>query len=351
MAVGGVKLLVLLVASQLFDRLGRRPLLLASAAGLMAGLLAMAAGEVAESAFAATRLAIVGLCVYMAAFSLGFSPLTYVMCSELFPSSVRARAMSLALFTARIVAGVIASTFVSMREGLGGAATWLFFVPISLVAFLFVYFFLPETRGYTLEDIVKVFRKTSGGEAAASAGARGGEQYGAPARGGPADAGGRAGTAGDGGEHVPAPSGALESARSLPPPSAPEERPGGPLRTQARADADAPAYAVPAASAAEPRAGGGVPDATAAGRGSGERGRAGAPAGTSSEQGELFEDALELPPPPSPESIASSEAAPASSSVGGAPAAAATLSTACAVLVASAQQQAWRYAADCADDK
>ena len=153
MAIGGVKLLVLLVASQLFDRLGRRPLLLASGVGLLAGLVTMAAGELVPSERAARALALGGLCGYMGAFSLGFSPLTYVMCSELFPSSVRARAMSLALFTTRVVAGVIASTFVSMREGLGGAATWLLFAPIAALSFVFVWCFLPETRGYTLEDL------------------------------------------------------------------------------------------------------------------------------------------------------------------------------------------------------
>jgi sugar porter (SP) family MFS transporter len=79
MGVGLCKLGFLLVASQLFDRLGRRPMLLASAAGLGAALLVMAASEArAPTSDARAALAIGGLCFYMAAFSIGFSPLTCV---------------------------------------------------------------------------------------------------------------------------------------------------------------------------------------------------------------------------------------------------------------------------------
>jgi len=157
MGVGMVKLVALGIASQLFDRIGRRPMLLTSAAGLLCGLLLMAYAEWAHSSITAA-LAIFGLCVYIASFSLGFSPLTYVICSELFPASVRARAMSLALFTTRIVAGIISSSFVSMRQELTPWGTWLFFTPIAAASFAFVWFCIPETKGHSLEQIADLFR-------------------------------------------------------------------------------------------------------------------------------------------------------------------------------------------------
>ncbi|KAG8457855.1 hypothetical protein KFE25_005124 [Diacronema lutheri] len=159
MGIGLCKLAFLLIASQLFDRLGRRPMLLASAAGLLGALFVLAAASRPSSRDAGAALAIGGLCAFMAAFSLGFSPLTYVICSELFPSDVRARAMSLALFTTRIVAGVISSSFVSLREALGPANAWLLFAPVAALAFVFVLVAIPETKGHSLEEIADVFRR------------------------------------------------------------------------------------------------------------------------------------------------------------------------------------------------
>lgn len=67
--------------------------------------------------------------------------------------------MSLALFTTRIVAGVISSSFVSMRENLGAAGAWLVFAPVAAVAFVFVFSAIPETKGHSLEEIADVFRR------------------------------------------------------------------------------------------------------------------------------------------------------------------------------------------------
>lgn len=159
--VGACKLLFLLVGSQLFDRVGRRPMLLVSAAGL-----AMSLGVLTASCYVgggtgalAATLAVGGLCLFMGAFSLGFSPLVYVICSELFPNHVRARAMSVALFTTRIIAGVISSSFVTLRRTLTPGGAWLVFIPVALGAFLFVLLFIPETKGRSLEQISRVFRE------------------------------------------------------------------------------------------------------------------------------------------------------------------------------------------------
>mmetsp|Transcript_24589 Transcript_24589/g.82535 ORF Transcript_24589/g.82535 Transcript_24589/m.82535 type:complete len:370 (-) Transcript_24589:42-1151(-) len=153
--VGVCKLVFLLIASPFFDRAGRRPMLLLSAASLFVSLCLLAGAESSDPPV--PWLAVLGLCAFMASFSVGFSPLVYVCCSELFPSSVRAPAMSIALFTTRIVAGIISSSFVSLREALTPAGGWLFFAPIALAAFVFVYCFIPETKGRSLESMYSLF--------------------------------------------------------------------------------------------------------------------------------------------------------------------------------------------------
>jgi sugar porter (SP) family MFS transporter len=82
MYAGCCKLLFLLFASQLFDRLGRRPMLLVSAFGL-----ACSFGTLSGSYIAGINwLSVAGVCGIMAAFSLGFSPLVYVVSSSTPPS-------------------------------------------------------------------------------------------------------------------------------------------------------------------------------------------------------------------------------------------------------------------------
>jgi len=164
MAVGLCKLVFLIFASTLFDRIGRRPMLLISSAGLAGSLVVLAAAT--AGATPRPAMAIGGLCAYMASFSLGFSPLVYVICSELFPLGSRARAMSCALFITRVTAGTISSSFISLREALTPTGAWLLFVPVAVGAFGFVYHFIPETNGLGLEEVHDMFSKIAERKAA-----------------------------------------------------------------------------------------------------------------------------------------------------------------------------------------
>ncbi|KAJ1618279.1 hypothetical protein T492DRAFT_1132083 [Pavlovales sp. CCMP2436] len=160
MGVGLCKVSSLLLGCLLFDKVGRKPLLLLSAAGLSVSLVILAVAAAGNSNAA---LAIGGLCGLMASFSIGFSPLVYVLCSELFPSAMRARCMGLALFTTQVVAGAISSSFVSLREFAIPTGAWLVYVPVSFVGFFFVLLAVPETKGVTLEAMPSLFN--GGGKA------------------------------------------------------------------------------------------------------------------------------------------------------------------------------------------
>ncbi|KAJ1626952.1 hypothetical protein T492DRAFT_877604 [Pavlovales sp. CCMP2436] len=82
---------------------------------------------------------------------------------------MRARAMSLALFTTRVVAGAISSSFVSVREAATPTGAWLLFLPVALTAFLFVLFLVPETKGVSLEQMPDLFEKKRKGTSTAQA--------------------------------------------------------------------------------------------------------------------------------------------------------------------------------------
>jgi len=154
MGVGTCKIIFLAIGSSLFDRLGRQPLLIASGLGLGFAFLVEGFSQMINSA----SLAVVGLCLAMSSFSLGFSPLTYVVPTEVFPTRVRAKAMSLALFTTRLLAGVISLSFLSLQELLTPEGIWFVAAAIAGLSVVFVILYVPETKGRTLEEVEGVFR-------------------------------------------------------------------------------------------------------------------------------------------------------------------------------------------------
>ena len=78
-------------------------MLIIGAIGLTAAFLIAALAVITDS----PALAIIGVFGVVTSFATGFSPLTYVVCAEVFPSRLRAKAMSLAIFTTRSIAGII----------------------------------------------------------------------------------------------------------------------------------------------------------------------------------------------------------------------------------------------------
>ncbi|CAN1297094.1 Polyol transporter 5 [Linum perenne] len=162
-AVGIVKTLFILVATFLLDRVGRRPLLLGSFAGMITSLatLGMCLTVIGQDPTKKIKWA-VGLCITtvlsaVACFSIGAGPVTGVYSTEIFPLRLRAQGMSLGIATNRVVSGVITMTFLSLYEAITIGGAFFLFAGISTVGFFFFYLFYPETQGKTLEEIEGLF--------------------------------------------------------------------------------------------------------------------------------------------------------------------------------------------------
>lgn len=111
--VGASKTIFCIVAALYVDQAGRRPLLFMSTAGLFVFLVVMAVACRFESL---GWLMVVGMCAYVAFFSLGVGPLTWVGTTEVFSTRIRAKAMSLATSTNRLIGGVVASSTLPLTE-------------------------------------------------------------------------------------------------------------------------------------------------------------------------------------------------------------------------------------------
>lgn len=150
--VGLINFAFTFVAIAFVDRAGRRPLLLIGTA-----VQVIALGLVGWMFLTGQGGLPLLLCVvaFIAAFAMSMGPLSWLICSEIFPNKVRGRAMSVAGFTIWVSCYVVALTFPMMNDSaaIGPAKTFWFYAAVSLFAFFFALAFIPETKGRTLEEI------------------------------------------------------------------------------------------------------------------------------------------------------------------------------------------------------
>ena len=175
--VGITMTLFTLGATFTVDKLGRKPLLVAgaftmSAAMIVLGFLfdrhlvsATVEHVGAASSTSSSYVAIAAVIVYIIGFSFSWGPVVWIMLSEIFPNSIRGKAMSIAVAAQWIMNFIVTLTFPVM-DGSSylnahfnhGFAYWVYGV-CSFLAALFVIRFLPETKGRTLESIQELWHR------------------------------------------------------------------------------------------------------------------------------------------------------------------------------------------------
>ncbi len=148
--VGLVNLVMTVVAMGLIDRLGRKGLLLIGSAGM--GVSFGLTGLAFANGWSGTLVLICIFC-YVAAFAIAMGPVVWVVLSEIYPTRVRGRAMSIATVILWLSCFAVALTFPTMVARLGDAVTFWFYAAMCVVAFVFVWAMVPETKGKTLEEI------------------------------------------------------------------------------------------------------------------------------------------------------------------------------------------------------
>lgn len=150
--IGVINTLFTFVAINRIDRWGRKTLLLWGGAGM-----ALSLGMVGMAFYAGWSGPglLIFILLYIACFAASYGPVTWVMVSEIFPIKMRGVAMSVATVVLWGAVYLVTQMFPILLHGAGPAMTFWIFCGMSVLAFLFVHYYLPETKGKTLEEIEK----------------------------------------------------------------------------------------------------------------------------------------------------------------------------------------------------
>ncbi|XP_014517935.2 sugar transporter ERD6-like 16 [Vigna radiata var. radiata] len=140
----------------LMDRSGRRPLIMVSASGTFLGcFIAGIAFYLKDQSLLlewVPILAVTGVLIYIAAFSIGMGPVPWVIMSEIFPINVKGTAGSLVVLLNWLGAWIVSYTF-NFLMSWSSPGTLFLYAGFSLLTILFVAKLVPETKGKTLEEI------------------------------------------------------------------------------------------------------------------------------------------------------------------------------------------------------
>ena len=149
--VGVVNFLMTFVAIAYADKFGRKPLLYIGLSGMLLSLFALSFSFTLGEA--GKWLAVASVVVYIASFAMSLGPICWIMVSEIMPLKIRGFAMSAATVSNFAFNFVVVLSFLPMLETFGKAPTFMLFGFITILSLFFVYFFVPETKGISLEKI------------------------------------------------------------------------------------------------------------------------------------------------------------------------------------------------------
>ena len=153
--MGIVNIVFTLVAIFTVDKFGRKPLLIVGSIGMAFGAFAVA---LCDSMAIKGIFPVLSVIVYAAFFMMSWGPICWVLIAEIFPNTIRGKAVASAVAFQWIFNYIISSTFPALYDFSPMFAYSLYGV-ICVIAAIFVWRWVPETKGKTLEDMSKLWKK------------------------------------------------------------------------------------------------------------------------------------------------------------------------------------------------
>ena len=151
--VGLVNSAFTFIAISKIEKFGRRKLLLVGVAGAMISLLG-----VGILFSIGSTLIIIPLLFYVACFAFSYGPIVWVIISEIFPTRIRGLAASIGSFSLMVTGFFITLTNPVLLDSISPGGTFFLYAGLTIPAIWFIWRFVPETKGKTLEQIEKFWK-------------------------------------------------------------------------------------------------------------------------------------------------------------------------------------------------
>ena len=153
--MGVVNILFTLIAIFTVEKMGRKPLLIVGSIGMAVGAFCVAFCDEFQ---VEGILPVLSIIVYAAFFMMSWGPICWVLIAEIFPNTIRGKAVAIAVAFQWIFNYLVSSTFPAMYEFSPVFAYGLYGV-VCVLAALFVWKMVPETKGKTLEDMTRLWKE------------------------------------------------------------------------------------------------------------------------------------------------------------------------------------------------
>lgn len=163
--MGVINILFTLLAVFTVEKWGRKPLLISGSVGMAIGALGVALYNLMPGL--PPFFPVVSIMIYSASFMFSWGPICWVLIAEIFPNTIRGAAVAIAVAFQWIFNFIVSSTFLpmyNMRLGemgdkFGHMFAYALYGIFCIVAAIFVWKIVPETKGKTLEDMTKLWKK------------------------------------------------------------------------------------------------------------------------------------------------------------------------------------------------
>jgi SP family xylose:H+ symportor-like MFS transporter len=159
--LAGINFICTFIAMYSVDKLGRKPLIIYGSLGMLAGFLLLGITLMSNQV---GLLSLIGILIFIGSFSLSMGPVTWVLLSEIFPNSVRSKALSIAVaaqWAANYAVSqsfpVVAESTVNTEGFWNNSLPYFIFSGFIILLIIFTLKFIPETKGKSLEELEEIW--------------------------------------------------------------------------------------------------------------------------------------------------------------------------------------------------
>jgi MFS transporter, SP family, arabinose:H+ symporter len=153
--IGCVNVIATSIAIGSVDKVGRKKFLLAGS--ILMGVSLVAVALCFKYQYFDNYLVLIFVLLYVASFGCTLGAVTWVYLSEIFPNRIRGMALSVATLALWIADFMVTYTFPVMTKNLGTSSTLFAYAALCVIAFIYMWFNVRETRGRSLEEIETLF--------------------------------------------------------------------------------------------------------------------------------------------------------------------------------------------------